>query len=419
MGAAGAGALGRGAAAAARKSYAMGSAGFRAADTGVRAGLPVAFAAIQTFVAAFGRAVVAALAVLWSTLQTFAAGISNVSAPAFSASWERLEPSIVKLRKPSVTLVLIVVAAVAFVGSFRRVAANGWSIDIVIALMIGTLIICALLAAWLADGPPAWLAAGGRATGNGAARLVGGIGRLAPSGESATRIFSIAVVVLVVAGFGWLLWRGLAAMPSLFSGAAPLQGRALALSGDTLRIAKRTVSLAGIEAPLDGQTCQSSRSRSWRCDRAARAALAHLLRDGDATCELSGTGDDGRQLAACTLAGRDVAAELVRDGHVFAAAGYFSGYAELEDAAREAKRGVWAGKAERPEDYRTRKWDEAERDAPDGCPIKGDVARGRKVYVLPWSPSYSRVRVTASRGERWFCSESEAQAAGWEPAERP
>jgi hypothetical protein len=37
------------------------------------------------------------------------------------------------------------------------------------------------------------------------------------------------------------------------------------------------------------------------------------------------------------------------------------------------------------------------------------------VYVLPWSPDYRRVRVRSQRGERWFCTEEEAVAAGWQP----
>ena len=75
--------------------------------------------------------------------------------------------------------------------------------------------------------------------------------------------------------------------------------------------------------------------------------------------------------------------------------------------------GLWNGEAERPGTYRARTWEEAKRAAPDGCPIKGQVAGGARVYVLPWSPEYGRVRVSRARGDRWFCSEKEAIAAGW------
>ncbi len=75
--------------------------------------------------------------------------------------------------------------------------------------------------------------------------------------------------------------------------------------------------------------------------------------------------------------------------------------------------GLWFGTAERPAEYRAKKWEEAKRTAPEGCPIKGQVSGRARVYVLPWSPAYDNVKVRAAKGERWFCSEEEARAAGW------
>ena len=42
----------------------------------------------------------------------------------------------------------------------------------------------------------------------------------------------------------------------------------------------------------------------------------------------------------------DIAAELVRNGHVFAETGFFATYGSLESEAREAKAGIWRGEAE-------------------------------------------------------------------------
>jgi hypothetical protein len=102
---------------------------------------------------------------------------------------------------------------------------------------------------------------------------------------------------------------------------------------------------------------------------------------------------------------------------VFAADGLFARYASAEQEAKSAKAGVWSGDVQRPADYRAKLWDEAKRHAPDGCPIKGHVAGGTRVYVLPWSPEYERARVQKARGERWFCSEQDAVAAGFRPAD--
>ena len=109
----------------------------------------------------------------------------------------------------------------------------------------------------------------------------------------------------------------------------------------------------------------------------------------------------------------------MRQGHAFAASGLFASYSGLEREARTAKAGMWAGgEAERPSEFRAKVWEEAKRRAPDGCPIKGLVTGRERVYVLPWSPDYERGRIQKARGERWFCSEQEALAAGWKPAVR-
>ncbi len=48
------------------------------------------------------------------------------------------------------------------------------------------------------------------------------------------------------------------------------------------------------------------------------------------------------------------------------------------------------------------------------CKIKGNInADGRKVYHLPGSQFYSRTVINPAQGERWFCSEADAQQSGW------
>jgi hypothetical protein len=54
------------------------------------------------------------------------------------------------------------------------------------------------------------------------------------------------------------------------------------------------------------------------------------------------------------------------------------------------------------------------------CNIKGNVSYngGTKIYHMPGQEDYASTVITASRGERWFCSEDEARAAGWRRATR-
>ncbi|MBQ6508042.1 MAG: hypothetical protein IJI07_01090 [Flexilinea sp.] len=55
--------------------------------------------------------------------------------------------------------------------------------------------------------------------------------------------------------------------------------------------------------------------------------------------------------------------------------------------------------------------------AQDECLIKGNInSKGQKLYHLPGWPSYNSTKIDTSQGERWFCTEEEAVAAGWAPA---
>jgi hypothetical protein len=46
------------------------------------------------------------------------------------------------------------------------------------------------------------------------------------------------------------------------------------------------------------------------------------------------------------------------------------------------------------------------------------VALGDKFYHLPNMEDYAITNIDGSKGERWFCTESEAIASGWRKAPR-
>jgi hypothetical protein len=50
-----------------------------------------------------------------------------------------------------------------------------------------------------------------------------------------------------------------------------------------------------------------------------------------------------------------------------------------------------------------------------GCGIKGNISTrtGERIYHMPGQKYYFLTRINWSRGERWFCSEADARAAGW------
>lgn len=55
-----------------------------------------------------------------------------------------------------------------------------------------------------------------------------------------------------------------------------------------------------------------------------------------------------------------------------------------------------------------------------GCVIKGNISvnTGNKNYHLPGMEDYENTIIDPSKGEKWFCTESEAIANGWKKAPR-
>jgi len=52
-------------------------------------------------------------------------------------------------------------------------------------------------------------------------------------------------------------------------------------------------------------------------------------------------------------------------------------------------------------------------DASGKCRIKGNIGGSGKIYHVPGTAAYEKTKIDAVKGERWFCSEDEARAAGW------
>jgi hypothetical protein len=52
------------------------------------------------------------------------------------------------------------------------------------------------------------------------------------------------------------------------------------------------------------------------------------------------------------------------------------------------------------------------------CNIKGNISynAGQRIYHVPGQHFYAKTRISYTKGERWFCSEADAQAAGWRRA---
>ena len=235
---------------------------------------------------------------------------------------------------------------------------------------------------------------------------------------SAVTVASIAVIVGIGNAFA----------------AEPITGRVSVTDGDTLVIRDTKIRLHGIDAPESSQLCQTAAGKEYRCGQAAALALSDRIGDATVSCEPRDMDRYGRTVAVCSKGTEDLNAWMVAQGHAIAYRRYSTDYVEAEDQAKAAKRGIWAGSFTTPAEWR--KGERAMRmgfaapGGPDGpipgptarvetpsaggCTIKGNISRsGDKVYHVPGSRDYERTRISEKAGERMFCSEDEAKAAGW------
>jgi endonuclease YncB( thermonuclease family) len=215
----------------------------------------------------------------------------------------------------------------------------------------------------------------------------------------------------------WLIiFLGFIACPAF----ADISGKAKFTDADTLVISGVTVRLFGIDAPELDQTCFKADRREWACGKWAADQARALFKGERLTCVPRDTDPYGRTVATCFAGGVDVAETLVRRGLATAYQRYSGDYLAAEKEAALTLTGIWQGSLVAPEAFRAAKLDaramaNAE-SAPTGCVIKGNISERGQIYHLPGQENYDRTMINENRGERWFCSESEAKAAGWRKA---
>jgi endonuclease YncB( thermonuclease family) len=215
-------------------------------------------------------------------------------------------------------------------------------------------------------------------------------------------------------------------------GAAAVVGVASVIDGDTIEIHGQRIRLYGIDAPEASQPCDLD-GKPWRCGQASANALAEYVGRRTVTCEPRDRDRYGRLVAACSVGGANISAWMVREGWAVAYRRYSQDFVANEAAARAAKRGIWRSAFIVPWEWRAQRRAGGGARVPhpvsssstssefhrSGCDIKGNInSKGERIYHVPGGLSYERTIIDPTRGERWFCSKAEAQAAGWRPAKQ-
>ena len=265
----------------------------------------------------------------------------------------------------------------------------------------------------------------------------------------ASRLTAIHVALLVAACAGlWSCTNGVSAEQS------PVVVGTVThvFDGDTIKVQLDSgpiiVRLHSIDTPEHDQP--------WGPE--ATAALASRVQGRQVSLGVVTQDSYDRLVADVSLGDQSVNAWMVQQGDAWAYRHYLEdrSYCALEAAARTEHRGLWSlppdtwrapwqwraverGEAVAYTDYSretaTRCIAAMPAHVPSGnaaapvtggpaparpssadCRIKGNISSKGRIYHLPGSGSYDQTQIDEARGERWFCTEAEARAAGWRPA---
>lgn len=212
--------------------------------------------------------------------------------------------------------------------------------------------------------------------------------------------------------------------------AQSVAGPATAIDGDSLTVSGVDVRLFGVDAPEGKQTCERD-GQAWPCGEAATQQLRELISGKRVSCSGRGRDSYGRVLALCSAGYNELNKIMVEQGWATAFRKFSQDYVAAETRAKQAGLGIWTSTFVPPEQFRQAhqpaepeplpaaalvrarpRAQQAPAALTSGCVIKGNHSRrGEWIYHLPGMPYYD-----ATRAEEIFCTEAQAQAAGYRRA---
>lgn len=173
------------------------------------------------------------------------------------------------------------------------------------------------------------------------------------------------------------------------------------IDGDTfeanVNAKPQIIRLVAVDAPEYPEGCLAKQAKN---------RLTELILGKEITLVTSGQDNFGRTLAWVTVNTLAINSVMAEEGLVIVDERYmkdgekeFALY-ETGQRAKEAKRGIWSSQCTGQK---------------EGCVIKGNYHKGTKdkVYHLPECYNYQQIVINPNENDHWFCSEAEAEAAGF------
>lgn len=168
------------------------------------------------------------------------------------------------------------------------------------------------------------------------------------------------------------------------------------VDGDTFDTKDGTrVRLLGLDAPEYPEGCLSKR---------AKERISALVLGKEVNLEITEEDRFGRKIAWVTM-GKDIPLSIVLVEEGLGVAdpmddGRGALLTQAQTKAQETKRGIWSNECT---------------SARAGCTIKGNYHKGTKerTYHLTGCYNYNQISINPNESDRWFCTEKEAEAAGF------
>jgi len=169
------------------------------------------------------------------------------------------------------------------------------------------------------------------------------------------------------------------------------------IDGDSFKIGDdQTIRLLSLNAP-DIKYCMGKEAKEF---------LSKKILDKKVILKELETDQYGRVMAMIYLNGENINEYMIKNGlaiHLWDSSTQLKILGQANDFAREERLGIFS-----PECYQTES-------TKKGCDIKGNIIHNTnaKEYTMPSCDRYALTVIEKYKGEDWYCTEAEAQKAGY------